>query len=286
MTTDGSDFATYVAARWPDLVGGLEEEGVAPDDARLAVAEGLLARRRGWSRRVREENVDVTLWSEVRERAGLAPQPGEAAPHGLRAFDLDDPAEPWLARAEQVRRARRRRGVRRSIIGLVVVGVLAAGWSWWASIPPTPEVREEDNALPVVWYAEGELHLADVVVTLPGVDEFVAVGPDVAARLRSGDVVRIAADGTVDQLDAAPPELTDVAPGPAYQPPGRYDVSLQSAPLPGGGWAYLIDSSRRDGADAVRQSESGRRALVVCPTQSTCAEPVTILGTNGSIRLR
>ncbi len=126
--------------------------------------------------------------------------------------------------------------------------MLAAGWAWWASIPPTPEVREEDNALPVVWYAEGDLHLAKVVVTLPGVDEFVAVGPDVAARMRSGEVVRIAADGGVEELAEAPPELTDVVPGPAYEPPGRYDVSLQSAPLPGGGWAYLIDSSRRDGA--------------------------------------
>ena len=25
---DGSDFATYVDARWTDLVGGLEDEGV------------------------------------------------------------------------------------------------------------------------------------------------------------------------------------------------------------------------------------------------------------------
>jgi hypothetical protein len=72
---DGSDFSLYVAARWPDLVGGLEEEGVTPDAARLAVAHVLLASRRSWSRRVREENVDVTLWAELRERTALPPTP-------------------------------------------------------------------------------------------------------------------------------------------------------------------------------------------------------------------
>ena len=81
---DGSDFATYVDARWADLVGGLEDEGVPGEDARLAVAGVLVASRRSWTRRVREENVDVTLWAEVRERAGLPPQPGGAAPHGVR----------------------------------------------------------------------------------------------------------------------------------------------------------------------------------------------------------
>ena len=39
---DRSDFATYVDARWPDLVGGLEDEGVPGDRARLTVAEVLL----------------------------------------------------------------------------------------------------------------------------------------------------------------------------------------------------------------------------------------------------
>ena len=52
------------------------------------------------------------------------------------------------------------------------------------------------------------------------------------------------------------------------------------------GWAHLIDSSRRDGAqDAVRQSESGRRAVLVCRTLSSCDAPVTVVG-EGSIRLR
>lgn len=281
------DFAAYVAVRWPDLVGGLEADGVAPDDARLAVGSTLLAHQRGWSRLVREQQVDVVLWSEARERAGLPPRPGEAAPHGVAVPDPADPPEPWLARAREARSVDRRRTVRRSVIGLAVLALLAAGWAWWAARPVPPPVREEANPLPVVWYSGGELHLARVVVGLPAVDEFVADGDDVVARLGDGGYVRVRADGDVEELDAEPTGLADNRPAPAYLPPGRYDTRLQSVPLPGGGWAHLIDSSRRTGSqDAVRRSESGRRALVVCPTASTCESPVTISGTDASIRLR
>ncbi|QSR30872.1 hypothetical protein CFI00_10275 [Nocardioides sp. S5] len=286
MSAD-ADFDHYVAARWPDLVGGLEDEGVPPDEARLAVAEVLLASRRGWARRVREEQVDVSLWAEVRERAGLAARPGEPAPHGVRPLDPRDAADPWLARAEVLRGARRRRGLRRGVAGMVVAAVLAAGWAWWAAQPRPPEVREEANPLPVNWYAQDELHLADVVVELPDVEAFVADGPDVAVRLSDGELLRVEPDGEVQPLDEAPAELDAPTPAPAFLPPGRYDVRIQSVPLPEGGWAHLIDSSRRDGnRDTLRQSESGRRALVVCPTVSTCEQSLTIPGADGSVRLR
>jgi len=281
-----TDFTLYVEARWADLVGGLEDEGVPAEDARLAVAETLLASRRGWSRRVRDEQVDVSVWADLRERTGLPARPREAAPHGVRPTDPRDGPEEWLTEAARQRAGRRRRGARRGVAGLAVAAALVAGWLWWAARPEQPEVRQEANALPVFWYAEGELHLAEVVVELPGIDEFVAVGPDVAARLHSGEVVRVDRDGKVHELAAAPTELDQPTPLPAYEPPGRYDVGIQSVPLPGGGFAHLIDSSRRGGAqDALRQSESGRRALVVCPTVSTCAEPVRVMAT-GTIRLR
>ena len=283
---DGSDFATYVDARWPDLVGGLEDEGVAPDDARLAVAEALVARRRAWTRRVREENVDVTVWEEVRERAGLPPRRGQAVPHGVRRLDPRDAPEVWLARAERARVARRRRGARVGLVWLVAAALLVAGWLWWASRPEPPEVRAEENPLPVVWYAAGELHLPEVVVELASVDEFVAWGSGAAVRLRSGDLVRVDADGDVSDLDDAPAALEEEVDAPSYLPIGPYDVLLQSAPVPGGGWAHLLDSSRRDGAsDAVRQSESGRRALVVCTADFRCGPPETVQA-DGSIRLR
>ncbi len=281
----GSDFATYVDARWPDLVGGLEDEGVPADDARLAVAESLVATRRSWVRRVREENVDVTLWAEVRERVGLPPRAG-AAPHGVRRFDPRDAPDVWLTRAEQARATRRRRGVRRGVVWLAAAAVLAAGWLWWAARPEPPAVRAEANAQPVIWYAAGELHLPEVVVGLARVDEFVAWGSGAAVRLRSGEVVRVDADGDVSDLGEAPAALDAEPDPPPFVALGQYDVLVQSAPVPGGGWAHLLDSSRRDGSgDAVRQSESGRRALVVCTAHFTCGPPETVVA-DGSIRLR
>ncbi|RYB89039.1 hypothetical protein EUA06_18225 [Nocardioides glacieisoli] len=285
-TGERTDFATYVYARWPDMVGGLEDEGVAADEARLAVAEALLGRRSSWPRRSRDEDVDVTLWAEIRERAALPPT-GQPAPHGVRPYDPHDGPEDWFARAEARRGARRRRGAVRVAVGVLVLAVLAAGWQWWASIPPAPEVRKEANSLPVVWYAAGELHLEDVVVELPGIDTFVADGSGAAAVLRNGETVRIDEDGDVTTIDDPPDALDEEPDPPRFVAITQYDVVLQAAPVAGGGWAYLLDSSRRDGAtDAVRRSESGRRALVVCRAELDCAPAVTVVAADGAIRLR
>jgi hypothetical protein len=290
--TDRSDFATYVDARWPDLVGGLEDEGVAGDRARLAVAEALLAARRSWQRRVRDEQVDVTLWAEARERAGLPVRPGEPVPHAVRPRDPRDGPEQWLERAGEVRAGRRRRAARRAVAGLAVVVLLAAGWSWWATLPEPPAVRAEANRLPVAWYAEDELHLQDVVVELPDVEVFVADLADgasraaVVARLRSGEVVRVDPEGAVEPVDDAPTALDAVPVAPPVRGLGQYDVWVESVPLAGGGWAHLVDSARRAGSeDTLRQSETGRRAIVVCPTEWTCEAPVTVPA-GGTVRLR
>jgi hypothetical protein len=172
-------------------------------------------------------------------------------------------------------------------VGVVVAAVLAAGWAWWAARPDPPAVREEANPLPVIWWSQGELHLEDVAVELPAVEEFAADGSGAVARLRTGEVVRIDADGDVAEVAQTPTALDKVAAAPLYYPPGRYDVQVQSAPVPGGGWAHLIDSSRRDGPqEEVRQSESGRRALVVCTVDLACDPPITITAADGAIRLR
>ena len=195
--------------------------------------------------------------------------------------------EDWFSRAEARRGARRRRGAVRVAVGVLVLAVLAAGWQWWASIPPAPEVREEANSLPVVWYAAGELHLDDVVVELPGIDTFVADGSGAAAVLRNGQTVRIDEDGDVSTIDDPPDALDEAPDPPRFVAITQYDVVLQAAPVAGGGWAYLLDSSRRDGAtDAVRRSETGRRALVVCRAELDCAPAVTVVAADGAIRLR
>lgn len=290
--TERTDFATYVDARWPDLVGGLEDEGVPGDRARLAVAEALLAARRSWQRRVRDEQVDVTLWAEVRERAGLPARPGEPAPHAVRPRDPRDGPEEWLERAGEVRAARRRRGARRAVAGLAVAALLAAAWAWWAAQPEPPAVRAEANRLPVAWYAEGQLHLEDVVVELPEVEVFVADFADgasraaVVARAQPGEVVRVDAEGEVEPVDDSPAALDTVPVAPPVRSLGLYDVWVESVPLAGGGWAHLVDSARQAGAeDTLRQSETGRRAVVACPTEWTCQAPVTVPA-GGTVRLR
>ena len=290
--TERTDFAAYVDARWPDLVGGLEDEGVPGDRARLAVAEALIAARRSWQARVRDEQVDVTLWAEVRERAGLPARPGEPAPHAVRPRDPRDGPEEWLERAGEVRAARRRRGARRAVAGLAVAALLAAAWAWWAAQPEPPAVRAEANRLPVAWYAEGQLHLEDVVVELPEVEVFVADFADgasraaVVARLRSGEVVRVDSEGEVEPVDDSPAALDTVPVAPPVRSLGLYDVWVESVPLAGGGWAHLVDSARQAGAeDTLRQSETGRRAIVACPTEWTCEAPVTVPA-GGTVRLR
>ncbi|NYE38686.1 hypothetical protein F4692_003836 [Nocardioides cavernae] len=281
------DWERYLDARWHDLVGALEDDGVPADDARLVVAETLLASRRSWERRVRDEQVDVALWAEVRERAGLAVRPGEAAPHAVRPRDPADAPDAWLSRARRLRSGRRQRGLRRGVAGLAVAALLVTGWAWWAARPEPYAVRAETNPLPVTWYAQGELHLDGVVVAIPDVESFVAWDSGAAARLRSGEVVRVDGDGDVHDTDDPPDTLDDPPAAPPFVALGDYDVLVQSVAIPGGGWAHLLDSSRRDGAqDAVRQSESGRRALVVCTAEPRCGQPETITAADGSIRLR
>ena len=284
-----ADFARYLDARWADLVGGLEDEGVPADDARLAVAETLLASRRSWSRRVRDEQVDVSLWAEMRERAGLPARPGEAVPHGVRRLDPRDAPEEWLARA-------RRSAGARADAALPVAG--SAGWRWPRCSrpggcgglrgPPPPEVREEANPLPVIWYAQGELHLEEVVVELPDGRRVRGVGlgrrgaPPRRARWCGSTPTATCTTSTT-----RPTRSTRRRTAPPFLALGQYDVLVQSAPVPGGGWAHLLDSSRRRGV--ATRCASPRRAGArssSAPRTTRCSAPRTIIEADGSIRLR
>ena len=94
------------------------------------------------------------------------------------------------------------------------------------------------------------------------------------------------AEGEVEPADETPDALDAVLTPPPLRGLGPYDVLVESVPLAGGGWAHLVDSARRAGAeDELRQSETGRRAVVVCPTEWTCDEPVTVVA-GGTVRLR
>ena len=269
-----ADFNDFLHARWPMLVAALEAERVDPDEARLAVAEILLARRRGWDRLVVQENVDVLVWQALRERTGLIPQPGEAVPV-MRANDpgsaplSGDGPEPWLARAVQARQAHRRVTLRRSVLAILGLAVTVAGIAWWATRPLPPPVREETNRLPVVWYAGDELHLAGVVVELRGVETFVAFRDGAAVRRTSGATVQVDGDGDVSDLSDPPFDLSFAPDLPDYLPFESRTFVVQGAPSVDGGWVYVLDS-RRGASDAVRHSDPDQQVLVLCDADRVC----------------
>jgi hypothetical protein len=256
---DQDDFDDYLHARWPRLVAALEAEGVAGDAARLAVAEVMLEHRRGWSRLVRDTQVDVLVWQDVRERVGLPP--AGAVPPDLPVDGPVDAPEDWLPRAAAALRATRARRRRWVAAAVAAVAVVLVGLAWWDARPDPPAVRAEQNPLPVVWYAAGELHLPDVVVELPDVDDFVAWRDGAVVRRVSGEVVRVDGEGRLHRVADAPELLESPPEPPPYLPMGEYDVLVQSVPVPGGGWAHLIDSSRRStGArDAMPTTGASRR---------------------------
>lgn len=220
MATGDADFAAYCQARWCDIVAALEDEGVTGSTARMAAAHELVLRRRRWSRLVQQEDVERHLWEAIRERAGLPPDPGALPPMlDTAGVEVDRPAqgpEPWLARAEERRRvrrrARRRRGFQTGVAAVLVVGVSG----WWVSRPPPPPVRAAANPLPIPWYADGELHLNEVVVGLPRVEAFQPSGTGVAVRLENGSVRLVSADGEVEDLEPAAPIVSATPKGQGF----------------------------------------------------------------------
>ena len=280
-----ADFADYLHARWPRLVAALEAEGVDADEARLAVAEVMLEHRRGWTRLVREQQVDVLVWREVRERVGLPQGPALPPDVGVDSAAGDVP-ENWLPRAEASLRSRRARRVRRGVGLLAVVALLLGALAWWDARPNPPDVRAERNPLPLAWYAAGELHLDEVVVELPRVEAFAEYEDGVAVRHTDGRLVRVADDGSVRKLDEEPVELARPMLAPKYDG-GSLGVTIQTVRLADGRWAHLVDSSRRvSDRGEVRLSETGRRVVVICAAPAECEPPQTIPEAGVTIRLR
>lgn len=217
MAADDGDFASYCQARWRGLVAALEQEGVTGSTARMAVAQELVLQRRDWARLVRHDEVERHLWAAIRESVGLPADAGlvPLAKNAEADAELDRP-EPWLARAEERMRWSRRVRRRRLLRAGVSVVVIAAVSGWWLSRPEPPEVREAANPLPVPWYADGELHLDDVVVGLPGVAAFEVSGAGVAVRLENGSTRLVSADGEVDDLESASPITSEEPAGQGF----------------------------------------------------------------------
>lgn len=275
MSPHDTEFAAYLAARWPVLVRGLELLGHDPEHARELALSGLAAVWPQWPRLRREGDVESLVWQEVlaaRERAlRHQPAPVPAAPPrtqpGLpdqaerlaevvaalaalppeervavvlaQVAELDEaqldevlggdrggapvfpdadvrlaleaiPVDPVTTEEVAGRaRARRRTTWRRAIAVLAGVVTLAAAVlaGSWLLRPDDGlgEVVEADNPLPMAWYAQGRLHLADVTVTVAPVVDLVTVPDGVVLAEADGRVAMVTRDGTVTPIGTTVP---------------------------------------------------------------------------------
>jgi hypothetical protein len=223
MLSHEDSHRSFVAARRDLLVA---EHGGGPV-VEAAVDRALARLRRGWRRLEREDDVEA----RVREQVEL---------------ELDRPR-------------RRRVGVR--ALGVLLLVVLA-GVLWSLRSQP-PAVAEAPNPLPVPWYDGTELHLAEVAVTLPDLDAFVADGDGVVVR-RDGETQRVDADGDVSSYSGT----VDLGADPGLPSPDLHagDRLLQSVAGPGGMTVHLVEifSTNPEAGTYVRLSETGRRVFLVC----------------------
>ena len=112
MSRDDSEFAAYLAARWPSLVRTLVLLGV-PERTAHRVAEDALARiYPDFPRLSREEDVDVAVYRELfdaRDRRARRKPIGPAPADPTAVPDRPDDVPEWLAepqeRLEQLRAA-------------------------------------------------------------------------------------------------------------------------------------------------------------------------------------
>ncbi|UUZ58731.1 hypothetical protein [Nocardioides sp. B-3] len=164
------------------------------------------------------------------------------------------------------------------MVAAVVVAVV--------SLQPTPPaVRTEVNRVPVPWFADGELHLADVVVSLPRAGSFAPLGDGVVIEDSEGALRFVDADGDVSDFDRAMPAVPEPdVPAPYdVDAPTRLDVTL----APDGQPVHLmeISLSRHEGEIYLRNSETVRRMFLICRDPG-CASVRRVVVPGADVRLR
>lgn len=165
--------------------------------------------------------------------------------------------------AEELERPRRRRLTRAA---LAVLALLIAGTVIISFLPAPPAVRKEANLVPVPWFAEGELHLADVVVTLPGAGAFVPLDNGVVIEDEDDSLLLVEADGSVSDYDEAMPAFSEPDVPAPYDARGEVTRRLGVAIAPTGETVHLMEIAAA-GPEAgvyVRLSETVNRLFVVC----------------------
>ena len=117
------------------------------------------------------------------------------------------------------------------------------------------------------WFADEELHLADVVVSLPGAGAFAPLDDGVVIEDADGALLLVEADGDVSDYDGAMPDV----PEPDAAVAVRRERAERPAPrrrrgARAGTPVHLMElrSSRHEAEVYLRQSETVRRLFLVC----------------------
>ncbi len=221
--------------------------------------EALLASRRSWSRRVRDEQVDVSaLGGGARARRTARRGPARRRPTAYAARPARRArGRGWRGPSRPARGATSARARARGLVGARWPSrCSSAGWAWWAALPGAAEVRQEANPLPVDLVRRGRAAPRGRRGRAAGRRRVRGRGGRAPPpRLRSGEVVRVDADGDVHGLDRRAGRRSTTPPDPPpYLPLGEYDVLVQSAPVPGrwlGAPARLLAPRRAPGRRAA-----------------------------------
>ena len=222
---DEDDFAAYAEARWPRFVRTLVLLGVTPEDAPVVAVCALARLRDEWGRRDERGDRAAHAYRTLLVARAAAAGPDAETPAPLEpawpelAEDVADsvPVPPLaldqvVARQRADRRTRRRRGARRWGLAALVLAVVLAGWTWWATRPgpepglPDVEVEREANPVAVGWYTDGTLHLDEVALSVPGVRSFAQVPQGAVYADQDGQVVLVRPDGRRTRLGRQDPE--------------------------------------------------------------------------------
>lgn len=231
----------FVTARRSSLI----EEFGGGATAETAVDRALARCRRGWSRLERTTDVEAHVRDLV---------------------------------TRELERPRRRRLTACAVGALALVAAIAVGVSL---LPAPPAVRAETNRVPVPWFADGELHLADVVVSLPGAGAFAPMDDGVVIEDAGESLLRVEADGGVSDYDGAMPDITEPDLPAPYDPSAPNSQRLDVVLAPDGAAVHLVELSvsRHEGEIYLRQSETVRRLFLVCPdTDCTTMSRVVVPG--------
>jgi len=217
-----ADFMVYVGARWPALVRDAVLLGCPPEQAAEATIDALSRCRRGWGRASRDEDVDLLVRGELVAATARRPR----TPEGTRQQAADEllvlapPALDDLRHQEQLNRRLLLKRAATYAVPLLLVGAGAGVYfATTGSAEPEPPakkeevlrqaavVREENPAASVVWYADGQLHLAHTVLAVEGLRDMTRIGAGVVYGDEKGRVVYAADDGRLEVLGHKDPDV-------------------------------------------------------------------------------